>query len=60
MVEPDNMDGYGNDTGFSLTAAQQLSYDEWVASTVHSLGMAVLQKNGPDQPVSCSRISMVC
>jgi hypothetical protein len=48
-VEPDNMDGYENSTGFSLTAAQQLSYDEWVAQEVHSLGMAVLQKNDPDQ-----------
>ena len=48
-VEPDNMDGYGNDTGFDLTAAQQLTYDEWVAQEVHALGMAVLQKNDPDQ-----------
>jgi hypothetical protein len=48
-VEPDNMDGYENSTGFSITAAQQATYDEWVANEVHSLGMAVLQKNDPDQ-----------
>jgi hypothetical protein len=48
-VEPDNMDGYENSTGFAITAAQQLTYDEWVANEVHSLGMAVFQKNDPDQ-----------
>lgn len=48
-VEPDNIDGYENDTGFPLSAADQLAYDEWVAQEVHSLGMAVLQKNDPDQ-----------
>ncbi len=48
-VEPDNIDGYENATGFPITAAQQLTYDEWVAAKVHSLGMAVLQKNDPEQ-----------
>jgi hypothetical protein len=48
-VEPDNMDGYENNTGFQLTAANQLTYDEWVAAEVHSLGMAVLQKNDGEQ-----------
>ncbi|MGH2929433.1 MAG: endo alpha-1,4 polygalactosaminidase, partial [Solirubrobacteraceae bacterium] len=48
-VEPDNIDGYENDTGFPLTASDQLAYNEWVANEVHSLGMAVFQKNDPDQ-----------
>jgi hypothetical protein len=48
-VEPDNMDGYENSTGFPITAAQQASYNEWIADEVHSLGMAVFQKNDPDQ-----------
>jgi hypothetical protein len=48
-VEPDNMDGYSNSTGFPLTAAEQLTYNEWVATEVHSLGMAVLQKNDGEQ-----------
>ena len=26
-VEPDNMDGFENPTGFHISAAQQLSYD---------------------------------
>ena len=29
----------------AVTKAQQLAYNEWIAQTVHSLGMAVLQKN---------------
>jgi hypothetical protein len=48
-VEPDNIDGFENDTGFHITARDQLRYDEWVANEVHSLGMAVLQKNDPEQ-----------
>jgi hypothetical protein len=50
-VEPDNMEGYANDTGFPLTAQEQLTYNEWVAEEVHSLGMAVLQKNDGEQTV---------
>ncbi len=48
-VEPDNMDGFENDDGFNNTALQQLTYDEWVATEVHALGMAVLQKNDGGQ-----------
>jgi hypothetical protein len=48
-VEPDNMEGYANKSGFPLTAAEQLTYNEWVANEVHTLGMAVLQKNDAAQ-----------
>jgi hypothetical protein len=48
-VEPDNIDGYENGSGFPLTAQQQLTYDEWVAAEAHALGMAVLQKNDGEQ-----------
>jgi hypothetical protein len=48
-VEPDNMESYNNSPGFSTTAADQLAYNKWVADTVHSLGMAVFQKNDLDQ-----------
>ncbi len=44
-VEPDNMDGATNRTGFALTIPQQVDYDLWVAAAVHRLGMAVAQKN---------------
>ncbi len=48
-VEPDNMDGYENSTGFSISAAAQLAYNQWIAQEAHALGMAVFQKNDPDQ-----------
>jgi hypothetical protein len=48
-VDPDNIDGYTNRTGFPLTARQQLTYDRWVASAVHSLGLSVAQKNDGGQ-----------
>jgi hypothetical protein len=49
-VEPDNMEDFEEkNTGFTITAAEQLTYDEWIAEEVHSLGMAVLQKNDSTQ-----------
>jgi hypothetical protein len=48
-VEPDNMDGYANQSGLSFTAADQLAYNLWIADQVHALGMAVFQKNDSDQ-----------
>jgi hypothetical protein len=48
-IEPDNMDGYTNSTGFPLTAAQQLAFNQWVAQDAHALGLAVFQKNDVDQ-----------
>jgi hypothetical protein len=48
-VEPDNIEGYANKSGFPLTAREQRTYNEWVAAAVHSLGMAVLQKNDGEQ-----------
>ena len=48
-VEPDNIEAFSNRSGFPITAAQQLSFNEWVAQEVHSLGMAVLQKNDSEQ-----------
>jgi hypothetical protein len=48
-IEPDNIEGYANASGFPLSAQQQLTYNEWVAGTVHSFGMAVFQKNDPEQ-----------
>ncbi|MEU1127387.1 endo alpha-1,4 polygalactosaminidase [Streptomyces sp. NPDC005899] len=44
-VEPDNMDGYLNSTGFPLTARDQLRYNRLIARLVHRHGMAVGLKN---------------
>jgi hypothetical protein len=48
-VEPDNIEAFSNKSGFEITPQQQLVYNEWVAEDVHSLGMAVLQKNDGEQ-----------
>ncbi|MFB6716780.1 MULTISPECIES: endo alpha-1,4 polygalactosaminidase [unclassified Streptomyces] len=44
-VEPDNMDGYRNRTGFPLTAADQLRYNRLIARIAHRHGLAVGLKN---------------
>jgi hypothetical protein len=48
-VEPDNIEAFSNKSGFSIGPAEQLSFNLWVADTVHRLGMAVLQKNDGEQ-----------
>jgi hypothetical protein len=48
-VEPDNVDGYQNDTGFPLTSADQLAFDRVVARLAHQRGLAVALKNDFDQ-----------
>ncbi len=48
-VEPDNMDGYQNRTGFKITYAQQLRYNEFLAAAAHERGLAIAMKNDPDQ-----------
>ena len=44
-VDPDNMDGYQNKTGFSLTSDDQLNYNTWIANQAHQRGLAVGLKN---------------
>lgn len=48
-VEPDNIDGYSNHSGFPLTAHDQLAYDTFIANAVHGLGLSVGLKNDVDQ-----------
>ncbi|MFB7175340.1 endo alpha-1,4 polygalactosaminidase [Streptomyces sp. NPDC056254] len=48
-VEPDNMDGYQNTSGFPLTADDQLRYNRLIAKLAHDRGMAVGLKNDLDQ-----------
>jgi hypothetical protein len=51
-VEPDNVDGFTNETGFPLSARAQLSYNRWIARSAHRLGLAVALKNDLDQAPS--------
>lgn len=48
-IEPDNIDGYTNDTGFPLTAQDQLNYDTWLANEAHARGLSIGLKNDADQ-----------
>jgi hypothetical protein len=48
-VEPDNLDAYLNETGFPLSAQDQLAYNRAVAELAHSRGMSVALKNDLDQ-----------
>lgn len=51
-VEPDNVDGYTNRTGFPLTAAHQLEYNKYLANLAHGLGLQIYLKNDVDQVVA--------
>ncbi|XXZ53087.1 endo alpha-1,4 polygalactosaminidase [Streptomyces cavourensis] len=44
-VEPDLMEGYNDDTGFPLTARDQLRYNRMIADIAHERGLAVGLKN---------------
>lgn len=48
-VEPDNMDGYINKSGFTLTAQDQLAYNRFIANEAHKRNLAVGLKNDLDQ-----------
>ncbi len=48
-VEYDNVDGYQNETGFDLTASDQLTFNRWLAEAAHQRGLSVGLKNDPDQ-----------
>ncbi|MGF1238238.1 endo alpha-1,4 polygalactosaminidase [Streptomyces sp. 2-6] len=44
-VEPDLVEGYGNRTGFPLTARDQLRYNRMIAAIAHERGLSVGLKN---------------
>ena len=44
-VEADNVAGWENDTGFPITAADQLRFNRWLARAVHRHGMSIGLKN---------------
>lgn len=48
-IEPDNVDGFLNDTGFPLTYQDQLRYNIWLANTAHERGLSIGLKNDMDQ-----------
>jgi hypothetical protein len=48
-IEPDNVDGYTNRTGFSLTYQDQLAYNIWLAGEAHARGLSIGLKNDEAQ-----------
>ena len=48
-VEPDNVDGYLNETGFPLSYDDQLRYNIWLADAAHKRGLSNGLKNDMDQ-----------
>lgn len=48
-VDPDNINGYTNETGFPLTYQDQLTYNIWLANTAHSYGLSIGLKNDLEQ-----------
>jgi len=48
-VEPDNVDGYQNNSGFALSANDQIVFNTWLAQQAHQRGLSVGLKNDLDQ-----------
>ncbi|HSR12297.1 MAG TPA: endo alpha-1,4 polygalactosaminidase, partial [Thermodesulfobacteriota bacterium] len=44
-IEPDNIDGYSNSTGFPLTGNDQLVYNRWLAQQAHARKLSIALKN---------------
>ncbi len=48
-IEPDEVDGYANDSGFKLSYNDQLTYNRAIADLAHSMGMSVGLKGDIEQ-----------
>lgn len=48
-VEPDNVDGYANTTGFPLTATNQITFNTALSTYAHSKGLSIGLKNDVGQ-----------
>jgi len=48
-IDPDNINGFENPTGFPLTAKDQLAFNIWLAQEIHAHGMQIGLKNDTDQ-----------
>jgi hypothetical protein len=44
-VDPDNVDGFTNRTGFPLTSQHQLDYNKWLATEAHARSLSIGLKN---------------
>ncbi len=44
-VDPDNINGYMQPTGFDITSQEQVTFNIWLSNHVHQRGLAVGMKN---------------
>lgn len=47
-VDPDNINGYAQATGFPTTRDHQLAYNRWLMHEAHARGLAIALKNAPE------------
>lgn len=48
-IEPDNIHGYSEDTGFAISYQDQLAYNRWLADQAHRRGLSIGLKSDRDQ-----------
>jgi hypothetical protein len=48
-VDPDNINGFANPSGFPLTAQDQLDFNVWLANEAHARGLSIGMKNDVEQ-----------
>lgn len=48
-IEPDNINGFENPTGFDLTYEDQLKYNIWLSEQAHERGLSIGLKNDGEQ-----------
>lgn len=47
-IEPDNMNGYQNNTGFNLSTSDAVVFSRWLIEEAHSRGLSIGQKNAEE------------
>ncbi|MFK5982980.1 MAG: endo alpha-1,4 polygalactosaminidase [Flavobacteriaceae bacterium] len=47
-IEPDNINGYQNNTGFNLTEEDAKIYSRWLIEEAHNRGLSIGQKNAEE------------
>ena len=48
-VDPDNINGFANETGFQITYQDQLKFNIWLAESAHARGLSIGLKNDLEQ-----------
>ena len=48
-IDPDNINGFQQDTGFSITPQDQLAYNIWLSEQAHQRGLSIGMKNNNQQ-----------